>query len=43
MSDTIIKVEDLGKKYFIGHDKKEAYTALRDVIANNVKGFGKTC
>ncbi|RZK97467.1 MAG: ATP-binding cassette domain-containing protein, partial [Pedobacter sp.] len=41
MSDSIIKVEGLGKRYFIGHDKKESYTALRDVIANNVKGIGR--
>jgi lipopolysaccharide transport system ATP-binding protein len=41
MSDTIIKVEGLGKRYFIGHDKKESYTAMRDVISNNVKGLGR--
>ena len=41
MSDTIIKVEGLGKKYFIGHEKRESYTAMRDVISNNVKRFGK--
>ncbi len=41
MSDTIIKVEGLGKRYFIGHENQVSYTAMRDVIANNVKGFGK--
>jgi len=41
MSDTIIKVEGLGKRYFIGHETQAPYTAMRDVIANNVKGFGK--
>lgn len=41
MSDTVIKVENLGKKYIIGHQKQENYTALRDVIANGVKGLGR--
>jgi lipopolysaccharide transport system ATP-binding protein len=41
MSDTIIKVEGLGKRYFIGHENQGSYTAMRDVIANNVKEFGK--
>ena len=43
MSDTIIKVENLSKKFIIGHQRTERYTALRDVIVNNVKGaFRKT-
>jgi lipopolysaccharide transport system ATP-binding protein len=37
MSDTVIRVENLGKKYIIGHQQKERYTAMRDVIANKVK------
>jgi lipopolysaccharide transport system ATP-binding protein len=41
MSDTIIKVQGLGKRYFIGHEKHGSYTAMRDVISNNVKGFGR--
>ena len=41
MSDKIIKVEGLGKRYFIGHENQERYVAMRDVISNNVKGFGK--
>lgn len=41
MSDTIIKVEGLGKKYLIGHEKQERYTALRDVMVNNLKGWGR--
>ncbi|MHC5939486.1 ABC transporter ATP-binding protein [Nostoc sp.] len=40
MSDTVIQVENLGKKYIIGHQQPESYTALRDVIANKVKSFG---
>ncbi len=39
MSDTVIKVENLGKKYVIGHQKQEKYTALRDVISNGVKSI----
>ncbi|MEA5516178.1 ABC transporter ATP-binding protein [Nodularia sp. UHCC 0506] len=39
MSDTVIRVENLGKKYIIGHQQQERYTALRDVIANKVKSL----
>ena len=38
MSDTVISVEGLGKKYRIRHQKTERYTALRDVIARKVRG-----
>lgn len=41
MSNTVIKVEDLGKKYFLRHQKQKRYTALRDVIANKIKSLGK--
>ena len=34
MSDTIIRVEGLGKKYSIRHEKSKRYVALRDVIAD---------
>lgn len=37
MSQSIIRVEDLGKKYIIGNDQQERYTSLRDVITNKVK------
>jgi lipopolysaccharide transport system ATP-binding protein len=40
MSDTVIRVENLGKKYVIGHQQPERYTSLRDVIANQVKSLG---
>ena len=35
MSDTIIRVENLGKKYIIGHQQegRSNYVALRNVIA----------
>ncbi len=41
MSDTIIRVENLGKKYIIGHQKQERYLALRDAIANGAKSAGR--
>lgn len=40
MSDIVIRVEGLGKKYIIGHEtRRERYTALRDVIARRVQDF----
>ena len=41
MSEPVIKVEGLGKKYIIGHQKQEKYTALRDVISNTVRSVLK--
>ena len=41
MSDTVIRVENLGKKYIIGHKKQERYTALRDVLADGAKSLGR--
>ena len=35
----VISVENLSKKYIIGHQKQERYTALRDVLANGAKRF----
>lgn len=37
MSDIVIKVENLGKKYIINHQQQERYTALRDVIIHRTK------
>lgn len=39
MSEIIIKSENLGKSYIIGHVKNEKYMALRDIITNNVKNI----
>ncbi len=39
MSDTIIQVDNLGKKYIISHQQKQPYSALRDVITNGVKSL----
>lgn len=39
---TVITVENLGKKYLLSHQtQKQPYVALRDVIADNVKAFGR--
>ena len=38
MSDTVIRVENLGQTYIIGHQKQERYTSLRDAIADKVRG-----
>lgn len=40
MSDIVIKANELGKKYLIGHQSdRERYTALRDVMARGAKGL----
>jgi len=41
MSNTIIQIENLGKKYLIKHQQQGSYTALRDVITEKVKSLGK--
>lgn len=37
MTKAIIQVENLGKKYLIGHSRKEKYIALRDVLFKSAK------
>lgn len=46
VSDTVIRIEELGKKYVISHQKQGAsgiyrYKTLRDVITNGTKSFTK--
>jgi lipopolysaccharide transport system ATP-binding protein len=43
MSDTVIRVENLGKKYIIGHQQegRHRYKALRDVIADGAKSLSR--
>jgi lipopolysaccharide transport system ATP-binding protein len=43
MSNTIITVENLSKKYLVGHEsvQRAHYTALRDVIAREVRNFAR--
>jgi len=38
---TVIKIENLSKKYVIGHQRQEKYTALRDVIMHKLRGLGE--
>src|SRR6266702_4143672 len=38
---TVIKVENIGKKYILSHQKQERYLALRDVMANKARNAGK--
>ena len=40
-SDVVIRVEGLGKKYALHHEKKERYTALRDVVARQARAAGQ--
>jgi lipopolysaccharide transport system ATP-binding protein len=37
MSDVAVRVNDLGKKYRIRHQRRERYVALRDVIADGFR------
>ncbi|MBK7946180.1 MAG: ABC transporter ATP-binding protein [Flavobacteriales bacterium] len=39
MAAPIITVEQLGKRFMLRHQQQERYTALRDVMANRVKGL----
>lgn len=39
MTNTIIKAENLGKKYFIGQQKRETHTTLRDVLTDFSKSL----
>jgi lipopolysaccharide transport system ATP-binding protein len=41
-SDVVIRAEGLGKKYLIGHQSNERYTALRDVMAQAARNFART-
>ena len=43
MSQPIIKVDNLGKSYLVGHQSgpSDRYTALRDVVGRTIKNFGR--
>ena len=41
MSDTIIGVENLGKKYIIGHQNRESYETLRDRMEKGAKSLAQ--
>lgn len=42
MSDTVIRVENLGKKYIIGHQQQDWHPSLKDAIKNGAKGLVKS-
>ena len=41
MSDTVIRVENLSKKYLIGDRKEEGYITLRDALADGAKSLSR--
>jgi len=41
MPDAIIKVDNLGKSYLIGHEVKQSYATMRDVVTQKAKGIAK--
>jgi len=41
MTDTIITAENLSKSYLVGHQSRETYIALRDVIARGARNFAR--
>ncbi len=40
-SNVVIRVEGLGKKYALHHERSERYTALRDVVAHQARAAGR--
>jgi lipopolysaccharide transport system ATP-binding protein len=42
MSDSVIKIANLGKKYRIRHKRRERYTTLRDTISEKVRNLFRT-
>ncbi len=42
MSQPIISVENVGKRYRIHHEQREGYSTLRDVIARKVKALASS-
>lgn len=41
MSDIVIKVENLSKKYILSHQSQERYTTLRDVLSKGAATFAR--
>jgi len=38
---TVIRIENLSKRYIIGHQRREGYTTLRDVLMHKLRGMGQ--
>jgi lipopolysaccharide transport system ATP-binding protein len=43
MNDTVIRIDRLGKKYRIRHQRRESYTALRDVLSERIRRVFQPC
>ena len=41
MTNTVIKIEGLGKKYLLAHQSPQRYIALRDVLVDRAKRLGQ--
>ncbi len=41
MPNTVIKIEELGKKYLLAHRSPQRYIALRDVLVDRAKRLGR--
>jgi lipopolysaccharide transport system ATP-binding protein len=41
MTDIIIAVENVSKRYLVGHQSSHTYTALRDVVARAARNFAR--
>src|SRR2546422_8565918 len=39
MTDVVIEAENLGKKFIIGHQARDGYVALRDVLTSNARSL----
>ena len=40
-ADVVIRVDSLGKRYFVHHEKQEKFTALRDVISQKTRSAAR--
>ena len=41
MTNTVIRIEELGKKYLLAHKSPQRYIALRDVLVDRAKRLGR--
>ena len=41
MSETIISVENVGKSYFIGHEKQRGYASIGDILSQKARGISR--
>jgi len=39
--DVVIRVDNLSKRYLIGHQRQDGYATFRDVLANGARNFGR--